>query len=104
MPLRMRSKVFWAFLALPFQMRQCSRSTSLTIVALASVRPGSSVSNPLAASFACCSRMAMWNQSAIGRVVTPASARIDRRPGQPSVNAVTFVAAVRPTASRLRRI
>jgi hypothetical protein len=56
------------------------------------------------ASFACCSRMAMWNQSAIGRVVTPASARIDRRPGQPSVNAVTFVVAVRPTASRMRLI
>ena len=49
MTLRMRSKVFWAFLALPFQMRQCSRSTSVTIVALASLRPGSSVSNPLAA-------------------------------------------------------
>ena len=30
----------------------------------------------LAASFACCSRMATWNQSAIGRMVTPASARI----------------------------
>ena len=41
---------------------------------------------------------------AIGGVVTPASARIDRRPGQPSVNAVTSVSAVRPTASRLRRI
>jgi hypothetical protein len=62
------------------------------------------VGNPLAASFACCSRMAMWNRSAIGHVVTPASARIDRRPGQPSVTAVTFVAVVRPTASRLRRI
>ena len=29
--------------------------------------------------------MAMWNQSAIGGVVTPASAKIDRRPGQPPV-------------------
>ena len=57
MTLRMRSKVFWAFLALPFQMRQCSRSTSVTIVALASLRPGSSAGNPLAANFACCSRM-----------------------------------------------
>src|SRR5277367_1684023 len=83
MTLRTRSKVFWAFLALPFQMRHCSRSTSVTIVALARVRPGSSVGNPLAASFACCSRMAMWNQSAIGGVVTPALARNDRRSRQP---------------------
>ena len=69
-------------LALPFQMRQCSRSTSVTIVALASLRPGSSVSNPRAAGFACCSRMAMWNQICDRpRAVTPASARIDRSPG-----------------------
>jgi hypothetical protein len=36
--------------------------------------------------------------------VTPASAKIERRPGQPSVNAVDTVSAVRPTVSRLRRI
>jgi hypothetical protein len=53
-------------------MRQCSRSTSVAIVALAFLRSGSSVINPLAASLACCSRMVTWNQSAIGRVVTPA--------------------------------
>ena len=34
----------------------------------------------------------------------PASARIDRRPGQPSVNAVSSVSLVLPTVSRLRRI
>src|SRR5208283_5349065 len=71
---------------------------------LAWIRPGSSVDNLLAACLACCSRMAMWNQSAIGGFVTPASASIDRRPGQPSVNAVNVVAAVRPTVSRPRRI
>jgi len=48
--------------------------------------------------------MAMWNQSAIGGFLQPASARIDRRPGAPSVNAVTSVSAARPTVSRLRRI
>jgi hypothetical protein len=70
----MQSKVIWA---LPFQMRQHSRSTSVTIVALASLRLGPSKDNPLTASVACCGRMAMWNQSAIGYAVTPASARID---------------------------
>src|SRR5271165_6367189 len=99
----MRSSVSRAFLALPFQMRQCNRSTSATIAVFAWMRPGSSVDNPLAACFACCRRMAMWNQSAIGGFVTPASASNDRRPGQPSVNAVNVVAAVRPTVSRLRR-
>jgi hypothetical protein len=43
-------------------------------------------------------------QSAIGGFMTPAATRIDCRPGQPSVNAVTAVSAVRPTVSRLRRI
>ena len=32
----------------------------------------------------------------MGGVVTPALTRIDRRPGQPSVNAVTSVSSVRP--------
>src|SRR5271166_5781453 len=85
--------------ALPFQIRQCNRSTSATIAVFAWIRPGSSVDNPLAACFACCSRKAMWNRSAIGGLVTPGAARIDRRPGQPSVNAVDVVAAVRPTVS-----
>jgi hypothetical protein len=35
--------------------------------------------------------MAMWNQSAIGGFWQPASARIDCRPEQPSVNAVNPV-------------
>jgi rhodanese-related sulfurtransferase len=48
--------------------------------------------------------LAMWNQSRMGGVVTPASTRIDRRPGQPSVNAVTSVSSARPTARRLCRI
>ena len=73
------------------------RSTSATITAFACTRSGLSVDNPLAACVACCSRMAMWNQSRIGGFVTPASARIDRRPGQPSVNAVTSVSSVWPT-------
>src|SRR5208283_120481 len=90
--------------ALPFQIRQCNRSTSATIAVFAWIRPGSSVDNPLAACFACCSRKAMWNRSAIGGLVTPGAARIDRRPGQPSVNAVDVVAAVRPTVSNPRRI
>ena len=65
---------------------------------------GWSVDNPLAACFACWSRMAMWNQSRIGGFVIPALAKIDRRPGQRSVNAVSLVPAVRPTVSRLRGI
>src|SRR5689334_21796986 len=75
-----------------------------TITVFACIRPGSSVDNPIAACFACWSRMAIWNQSAIGGFVTPASARIDRRPGQPSVNAVSSVSSVPPTVSRFRRI
>ena len=71
MTLRMRSRVRRAFLALPFQIRQCRRSTSATIAAFACIRPGLSVDNPLAACFACCSRMAMWNQSAIGGFLQP---------------------------------
>jgi hypothetical protein len=103
MTLRTRSSVRRAFLALLFQIRQCRRSTSGTITAFACIRLGVSVDNPLAVCFACCSRMAMWNQSAIGGFLQPASARIDRRPGAPSVNAVNSVSAVRPTVSRLRR-
>src|SRR5580693_4712703 len=74
MTLRTRSSVRRAFLALPFQIRQCRRSTSATIAAFACIRPGVSVDNPLVACFACCSRMAMWNQSAIGGFWQPASA------------------------------
>src|SRR5277367_753232 len=71
MTLRIRSSVICASLALPFQIRQCRRSTSATMAVLACIRPGASVDNPLAASLACCSRMAMWNQSAIGGFVSP---------------------------------
>ena len=46
----------------------------------------------------------MWNQSSIGGAVTPASARMRRSPGQPSVKAVSAVSPVLPTASRARRI
>jgi hypothetical protein len=46
----------------------------------------------------------MWNQSKIGGFVTPALARTARKPGQPSVKAVTLVASVRPTVSRVRFI
>jgi hypothetical protein len=44
------------------------------------------------------------NQSRIGVVVMPASARLCRRPGQPSVNAVNIVSSVHPMASSPRRI
>jgi hypothetical protein len=74
-----------AFLALPFQMRQRRRSTSSTITDFACILPGSSVGNPLAVCFACCIRIAMWNQSRMGGVVIPASTRIDRRPRHFSV-------------------
>jgi hypothetical protein len=43
MTLRIRLMLRWAFLALPFQMRQCNRSTSATIAAFAVARSGSSV-------------------------------------------------------------
>src|SRR3954466_530343 len=49
-------------------------------------------------------RMARWNQSSIGGAVTPASARMRRSPGQPSVKAVSAVSPVLPTVSRARRI
>ena len=63
-----------------------------------------SVDNPLAACFACCSRMAMWNQSAIGVLAT--------RLGQNRPQTGTTVGergelecrAARPTVSRLRQI
>jgi hypothetical protein len=74
------------------------------ITAFACVRPGVSVGNPPAACFACRSRMAMCDQSAIGDVLQPASKRIDRRPEAPSVNAVNSVSAAWQTVSRLRRI
>ena len=55
---------------------------------------------------ACCLRRVLdphcdVNQSRKGGAVIPASTRMDRRPGQPSVNAVTSVSSVRPTARRL---
>jgi len=102
--LRIRLMLRWAFFALPFQVRQCRRSTSATITAFAGTRAGSPVDKFAAASFVCCRRIAIWNQSKIGGFVTPASARTVRRPGQPSVKAVTSVVAVRPTVSRVRWI
>ena len=90
-----------AFFALPFQMRQRRRSTSSTITDFACILPGLSVGNPPAVCAACWIRIAMWNQSRKGGAVIPASTRMDRRPGQPSVNAVTSVSSVRPTARRL---
>ena len=59
MTFRIRSMLRRAFLALPFQMRQRSRSTSATITVFACLRPGSSVDNPIAACFVCWSRMAI---------------------------------------------
>jgi hypothetical protein len=52
----------------------------------------------------CCKRIAIWNQSKIGDFVTSALARTARKPGQPSVKAVTLVVLVRPTVSRVRWI
>jgi hypothetical protein len=50
MTLRIRLMLRWAFVALPFQMRQCRRSTSATITAFAVTRSGSSVDKFAAAS------------------------------------------------------
>ena len=86
----MRSRVTLASLALPFQIRQCRRSTSATITALAFSRSGVSAGRVPAVFSACCSRMAMWNQSRPGGAVTPASTRIERSPEQPSVKAVNL--------------
>jgi hypothetical protein len=44
----------------------------------------------------CRNRMARWNQSRIGSPGMPASRRIRRSLGQPSVNAVSTVSFVRP--------
>jgi hypothetical protein len=104
MTLRIRSMVMRAFLALPFQIRQCSRSIGSTISSFAAARSGVSSTNPLAASFACCRRIAMWNQSGIGGFVTPASVKIERKPEQPSVNAVSRMLQVRPIVPRVRPI
>src|SRR3954464_8068420 len=93
-----------ASLALPFQMRQRNRSTCVMIIAFAAPRAGSSSDSTPATCFRCCSRMARWNQSSIGGAVTPASARMRRSPGQPSVKAVSAVSPVLPTAPRARRI
>jgi hypothetical protein len=49
MTLRVQSMVIRSFLALPFQIRQCSRSTGSTIRAFAATRSGVSSTNPLAA-------------------------------------------------------
>jgi hypothetical protein len=81
-------------LRLPFQMRQCRRSTSATITAFAVTR---SVDKFAAASLMCCKRIAIWNQSRIGRFITPALAKTARDPEQPSVKAVTSVASIQPT-------
>ena len=100
----MRLMLICASLALPFQMRQRNRSTSVMIIAFAAPRAGSSSDSTPATCFRCYSRMARWNQSSIGGAVTPASARMRRSPGQPSVKAVSAVSPVLPTASRARRI
>src|SRR3954447_5475770 len=99
---RMRSIVTLASLALPFQMRQCR--TSATITARAFSRSGVSAGRVLAVLSACCRRMAMWNQSSNGGFVTPALSRIERSPEQPSVKAVNSVSAVLPTSTRPRWI
>src|SRR3954467_11455508 len=80
----MRSLLICASLALPFQMRQRNRSTSVMIIAFAAPRAGSSSDSTPATCFRCCSRMAMGNQSSIGGAVTPASAKMRWSPGQPS--------------------
>src|ERR1700733_5108216 len=57
--LRIRLMLRWAFFALPFQIRQCRRSTSATIVAFAFTRSGSFIDKFAAASFVCCKRIAI---------------------------------------------
>ena len=71
------------------------------ITAFACTRSGLSVDNPLAACSACGAHRCEPVEDR--RSVIPALARIDRRPGQPSVNAVSSVSLVLPTVSRLRR-
>jgi hypothetical protein len=66
------------------------RSTSPTIIVFAVTRSGLSVDKFAAATFVCCKRIAMWNQSKIGSFVAPTLTRTVRRPGQPSVKAVTL--------------
>src|SRR5271166_2422134 len=73
----MRLMLRLAFLALPFQIRQRSRSTSSTIIAFACTLLGLSADRPLAACVACWNRIAIWNQSRMGGVVTPAPTRTD---------------------------
>jgi hypothetical protein len=51
MTLPIRLMLRWAFFALPFQIRQCRRSTSATIVAFAFTRSGSLIDKFAAASF-----------------------------------------------------
>ena len=58
--LRMRSSESRAFLAFPFQIRRCNRSTSATIAVFAWIRPGSSVDNPLAGRWPAGSRWAAF--------------------------------------------
>src|SRR4051795_9289546 len=58
----MRSMLICASLALPFQMRQRNRSTSVMIIAFAASRAGSSSDSTPATCFRCCNRMARWNR------------------------------------------
>jgi peptide/nickel transport system substrate-binding protein len=46
--------------------------------------------------------ISLWNQSKIGGFDMPALVKTARRPGQPSVKAVTSVVSVRPAVSRVR--
>ncbi len=59
MTLRIRFMLRWAFFALPIQIRQCRRSTSVTIVAFAFTRSGSFVDKFAAVNFVCCKRIAI---------------------------------------------
>jgi hypothetical protein len=80
-----------------------TRATALTPLPAANpcTFAGAPVDRPIADCAACWNCITMWNQSRVGGFVKPASTRTDRRPGQPSVNAVS---SVRPTAPRFRRI
>ncbi|HEY8614502.1 MAG TPA: hypothetical protein VIL69_24840, partial [Roseomonas sp.] len=101
---RMRSMLIPTSLALPYHNRQRRRSTSSAINAFATARFGPTDDRAPATCVRCCSRMATWNQPRIGSPSMPALRRRRRSPGHPSVNAVSAVPSVRPTASRLRRI
>jgi hypothetical protein len=76
---------------------------SATITVFAVARSGSSAENA-AANFVCCERIAIRYEFENSRIHRSRMAKTPRKPGQPSVKAVNWVASVRSTISRIRWI